>query len=128
MDWQPITTAPKNREILLWFPAVSPLIGGLVGRWDGKRTKHSPVPTWTCPSIRFADVQFIRNCAPTKWSEVPSTKTATRRVREYKKLIGRDGAVLYCLTLTCGHDQVRPFPRKSTQCYACQHEHQGDRK
>ena len=68
MKWKPIETAPKDRDILLWFPTS----GGRasIGRWDENKYHHNPKPYWTCDIVRIWGVSNVRNCQPTHWCEI----------------------------------------------------------
>lgn len=67
--WQPIETAPKDREIWLWFPTM--LRGHMtVGRWEDDRYAKKPKPYWA-GSVR-GRVNEYRDNPPTLWQPLPT--------------------------------------------------------
>lgn len=66
MIWKPIETAPKDKTILLYIPA----IGCSVGAWERDEYALKPRPFWNCD--RSANRRIcMRNNQPTHWTELP---------------------------------------------------------
>jgi len=63
--WQPMSTAPKGPQILLWrFGNV------LLGKWDGDKCSKHPKPYWSS----FGSIHGVhreRNTEPTAWMPLP---------------------------------------------------------
>lgn len=68
MKWKPIETAPKDREILLWFTTDNGR--ACIGKWDENKYHHIPKPYWTCDIVLIWGVIKIRKCQPTHWCEI----------------------------------------------------------
>ncbi|UXY13829.1 hypothetical protein N8I74_10895 [Chitiniphilus purpureus] len=68
MNWQPIETAPKDRPILLLWPAGTLVERTLVsvGRWFAL----APRPYWTCQYAESLGVRLVRAYPPTQWCEI----------------------------------------------------------
>jgi hypothetical protein len=67
MNWKPIETAPKDRDIVLWVPERGPDIG----RWDMQPFHKLPKPYWVASgSERMFGVAWMRAHQPTHWCEI----------------------------------------------------------
>ena len=67
MEWQPIETAPKNADILLYCPRR----GVVCGRWSDERYATKPKPYWTHDRERLFGVRETREDQPTHWMPLP---------------------------------------------------------
>ena len=67
MNWQPIETAPKDREILL----ACPKRGVVRGKWDDNRYAKHPRPYWSHDRERIWGTLACRRDQPTHWMELP---------------------------------------------------------
>jgi len=66
-DWQPISTAPKDRYILVW-----PGLWGIpcdLARWNEDEYAKKPKPYWSRLSV--LGKVLCRACPPTHWIEFP---------------------------------------------------------
>jgi len=63
-DWQPIETAPKDREILI-------VRNGKISiaKWDDDRHAKKPKPYWSDWSHQ--GVSFMRKATPSHWQPLP---------------------------------------------------------
>lgn len=77
MNWQPIETAPKDRDVLLWFPAMCSTPKASVGNWDDDRYAKKPRPFWTCECEGWAGKNLLRANPPTHWCEITPPEDAT---------------------------------------------------
>ena len=62
--WQPMSTAPKDKQILLWkfgFPSI--------GHWTDERFRSKPHPHWDAHSPMGVIAE--RNTEPTAWMPLP---------------------------------------------------------
>lgn len=92
MTWQPIETAPKDGDVLLYCPRR----GVVRGRWDTSKYAKKPRPYWTNDRECLWGIAATRDDQPTHWMPLPSppcpdcheTKTAGERAA--------DGAPLVC--------------------------------
>lgn len=67
MEWQPIETAPKDSEILLWFPRWK----AKTGRFQADKYSARPRPYWTMDAERLWGVRDVRLNQPTHWMPLP---------------------------------------------------------
>jgi len=65
--WQPIETAPKDRDVLLYCPKC----GVVRGRWKAQTYHSKPKPYWTNDRERLYGVIETRNDQPTHWAPLP---------------------------------------------------------
>lgn len=72
MNWQPIETAPKNQEILLYCPRR----GVVRGRWSDEIYARYPKPYWTHDRERLFGVHETREDQPTHWMPLPEAPNA----------------------------------------------------
>lgn len=71
MQWQPIDTAPKDRLILLFWPATGGMsIRIACGKWDHDEYARRPKPYWTSDR-KFIGVREHRSHPPTHWMLLP---------------------------------------------------------
>jgi len=66
MNWQPIETAPKDRQIVLYIPGHGPS----VGQWNYTAHNKKPHPYWSSVAERLFGVQWMRDRQPTHWCEI----------------------------------------------------------
>ncbi len=95
MEWQPIETAPKNADILLYCPRR----GVVCGRWSDERYATKPKPYWTHDRERLFGVRETREDQPTHWMPLPEAPNdrvegrdaaSSRRVPSHDGLAGND--------------------------------------
>lgn len=67
MNWQPIETAPKDKDILLFCPR----LGVVRGCWNDCSNDKSPKPYWTNDRADIFGVRYTRNDQPTHWMHLP---------------------------------------------------------
>lgn len=68
MQWQPIDTAPKDRLILLFWPATGGMsIRIACGKWDHDEYARRPKPYWTSDR-KFIGVREHRDRPPIAWA------------------------------------------------------------
>lgn len=67
MEWQPIETAPKNCNVLLYFPRH----GAVRGSWNDGRYAQTPKPYWSHDRERMFGTRETRNNQPTHWMPLP---------------------------------------------------------
>ena len=72
MMWQPIETAPKDKDVLLYCP----MRGAVRGRWNDCKYATNPKPYWTHDRERLHGVINTRNDQPTHWMPLPERPTA----------------------------------------------------
>jgi hypothetical protein len=74
-EWQPIETAPKDKENLIWF---STLYCGRVeiGRWETDQYAKKPRPYWTSNGERIFGILAYRQGTPTHWMPLPDAPAA----------------------------------------------------
>jgi hypothetical protein len=65
--WQPIETAPKDRDVLLYCKAR----GAVRGRWEDCYFARNPRPYWTNDREALFGVTGTRNDQPTHWMPLP---------------------------------------------------------
>ena len=72
--WQPITTAPKDKRIFLYWPKI---FGGCIygGHWERDTYAKKPVPYWTSDISRIVGLRELRALPPTHWLPVPAPPT-----------------------------------------------------
>lgn len=63
MDWQPIETAPKDRDILLFCPRR----GVVCGEWEQDKYSPKPRPFWSNDKERLFGTRETRADQPTHW-------------------------------------------------------------
>ena len=68
MKWEPIESAPKDREILLAIPGFGPIRG----RWNDCRFARNPKPYWTNDREGWFGKTSTRRRQPTHWMELPA--------------------------------------------------------
>ena len=68
--WLPIETAPKDREILVWF---SDLFKGMadVAKWEPDTYAKKPRPYWQGSKERMLGILAYRHGNPTHWMPLP---------------------------------------------------------
>ena len=66
-DYQPIATAPKDREILAWWPIQDG--HWCTTRWDDEEFCSKPKPHWRPYGLAWCQKTTIRRCQPTHWRE-----------------------------------------------------------
>lgn len=66
-EWQPIDTAPKDPDVLLFCP----LAGIVRGRWSAERYATRPRPYWTHDRERLFGTRYVRRDQPTHWMPLP---------------------------------------------------------
>ncbi len=71
MEWQPIETAPKNQDVLLFCP----LRGIVRGVWNWDRYAHNPRPYWSNDRERMLGTRETRADQPTHWMPLPKVPT-----------------------------------------------------
>ena len=66
-DYCPIETAPKDREILCWWP----ISGGewVSSYWDKDEHASKPKPHWYAYGMSFHGKSTLRRHQPTHWRE-----------------------------------------------------------
>ena len=73
MSWQPIETAPKDKQILLYRPSAVEWWQVAPGEYDndmyGKRQ-----PFWYC-DMAFVTKTQAKRCPPTHWQPLPEPPT-----------------------------------------------------
>lgn len=67
MEWKPIETAPKSKDLLLFCPRC----GVVVGRWDRDTYASVPKPYWTNDRVRIFGIRGTRLDQPTHWMPIP---------------------------------------------------------
>jgi hypothetical protein len=67
MEWQPIETAPKNRDVLLFCPRR----GIVCGEWNTDRYAKNPRPYWSNDRERMFGTRETRDDQPTHWQPLP---------------------------------------------------------
>lgn len=67
MNWQPIETAPKDRELLIWRGRPC------IARWDDQRYHKTPRPFWNDYGV--FGVVWMRDNPPTHWMPLPEPPT-----------------------------------------------------
>lgn len=67
MEWQPIETAPKDKEILLFCP----FRGVVRGSWRRDEYAKKPRPYWTHDRERLWGIRGTREDQPTHWQPLP---------------------------------------------------------
>ena len=67
MNWLPISSAPKTREILLHYPG----IGAVRGTWNSDEHNKYPKPYWVCDRLISWGIRKTRQFQPTHWMELP---------------------------------------------------------
>lgn len=67
MEWQPIETAPKDRDILLYTNCR----GVVRGRWNDCKYATKPRPYWTHDRERIWGTVACRADQPTHWMPLP---------------------------------------------------------
>jgi hypothetical protein len=65
--WQPIETAPKDQDVLLYCKAR----GVVRGRWEDCYFARKPRPYWTNDREALFGVSGTRNDQPTHWMPLP---------------------------------------------------------
>lgn len=67
--WQPIETAPKDREILVW----SEMFDGkrFIAKWNDNRYASKPRPYWSFSDEQIYGTTAVRNNQPTHWTPLP---------------------------------------------------------
>ena len=63
-NWQPIETAPKDREILIARPE-----SVKIAKWDDDRYNRKPRPFWNDYSPH--GMAYMRNNSPKYWQYLP---------------------------------------------------------
>ena len=72
MEWQPIDTAPKDMDILLYCQR-----RGIVrGHWNTDEYGRNPAPYWTHDRERTWGVRETRDDQPTHWMPLPQPPEA----------------------------------------------------
>ena len=71
-DWQPISTAPKDADLLLWFPNHR---GAVRGKWNTDQYAKKPRPYWTSDSEFLWGKSMARAHQPTHWMPLPAPPT-----------------------------------------------------
>lgn len=66
-EWQPISTAPKDKRIILHCPKR----GSVFGRWQDDRYAKKPRPYWTNDLERTLSTLWTRDDQPTHWMPLP---------------------------------------------------------
>lgn len=64
MNWQPIETAPKDCEVLLFCPRA----GVVRGRWELNEYAKTPRPYWTHDREQWRGIRQTRADQPTHWA------------------------------------------------------------
>lgn len=64
VNWQPIETAPKDCDVLLFCPRT----GVVRGRWQPDDYAKKPIPYWTHDRERTRGVKLTRADQPTHWA------------------------------------------------------------
>lgn len=67
MEWRPIETAPKSKDILLFCPRQ----GLVVGRWCRDACASKPRPYWTNDREAMFGIRETRADQPTHWMPFP---------------------------------------------------------
>lgn len=75
MNWQPIETAPKNKDILLFCPRH----GVVRGKWNVCKYHRNPKPYWTNDREALFGIISIRNDQPTHWMPLPDAPEDLRK-------------------------------------------------
>ncbi len=69
--WQPIETAPKAGQIVVWCPTM--FNGGVyLAKWDDDRYAKNPRPYWSLSDEVIYGKLRVRECQPTHWKPLPS--------------------------------------------------------
>lgn len=68
-QWQPIESAPKDREILMFYPNLE---RSMIGNWDNDEYNSKPRPYWNGEYARLWGKNLARINLPTHWMELPS--------------------------------------------------------
>ena len=68
MEWQPIETAPKDTDVLLYCPRR----GAVRGRWDDNQYARVPRPYWSNDRERIFGSRETRIDQPTHWMRLPA--------------------------------------------------------
>ncbi len=66
-DWQPIETAPKDVDVLLFCPR----FGVVRGRWSDEKYAKTPRPYWKNDRTNLFGIQETRKNQPTHWMPLP---------------------------------------------------------
>ena len=72
MMWQPIETAPKDKDVLLYCP----MRGVVRGCWNDCKHATNPRPYWTHDRELLYGVLNTRNDQPTHWMPLPERPNA----------------------------------------------------
>lgn len=72
MEWQPIATAPKDADVLLYCPRR----GVVRGKWDDCRYARNPKPYWSHDRERIFGTRETRDDQPTHWMPLPEAPNA----------------------------------------------------
>jgi len=71
LKWEPIENAPKDRDIILFYPKVlwydHPYV--TVGKWYGDLSAKISRPYWRCQA-EWIGINSMRNCPPTHYCEI----------------------------------------------------------
>lgn len=68
MEWQPIETAPKDKDVLLYLPRR----GAIRGQWNSDKYARVPRPYWSHDREWIFGVRETRDCQPTHWMPLPA--------------------------------------------------------
>jgi hypothetical protein len=72
--WQPIETAPKDRDILIACPSIpSPHPKVVIGGWEPDAHKKNARPYWS----HSGPMYFARKHQPTHWMPLPDLPDGT---------------------------------------------------
>ena len=66
-DYWPMDTAPKDREILAWWPISHGI--WVITHWDKNQFATRPRPYWSSYHLRRYGVKGQRDAQPTHWRE-----------------------------------------------------------
>ena len=67
MKWQPIETAPKDKDILLFCPR----LGVVRGCWNDCKYHKNSKPYWTNDRADIFGVRYTKSDQPTHWMPLP---------------------------------------------------------
>lgn len=91
--WRPIETAPRDKEIVLFYPKAFGSDGGIhKGRWDCDQYRKMPKPYWRGSYSDCWGVIHARKNPPTHWRPVyapPEGEVQGSRIAELEG--GKDG-------------------------------------
>ena len=78
MVWQPISTAPTDRRVLVFVPEIGPVMGKFTECWIKFPKRPVPLGYWRLEWWHSMPIQWQMDRQPTHWMDVTEPRVPGR--------------------------------------------------